>query len=122
MGPVMLDAHDDFDAAVYTAIVGYYRLSISAIRSALELVTIGTWAQVCGKSKESKQWQRGKIQLSLGRACDDLIRPTASLNDQLRSKVNDTLFDQRGVSSKGGWVRRIFGDISDYSHSRCVFQ
>jgi hypothetical protein len=42
MGSVMLDAHDDFDAALYTAIVGYYLLSNSAMRSALELLTIGS--------------------------------------------------------------------------------
>jgi hypothetical protein len=121
MGPVMLDAHDDFDAALYSAIVGYYRLSNSAMRSALELVTIGTWAQVCSKKKEFRQWQKGKIELSLGRACDGLVGPTSSLNDQLRLKLNDTLFNQRTMASKGGWVRRIFGDISDFSHSRPGF-
>lgn len=121
MGPVMLDAHDDFDAAAYNTIVGYYRLSISAMRSALELVTVGTWAQVCGKKREFKQWQKGKIELGLGRACDGLIGSTSSLNDQLRAKVNDTPFDQRALRSKGGFVRRLFGDISDYSHSRPGF-
>lgn len=108
MGPVMLDAHDDFDAAAYNTIVGYYRLSISAMRSALELVTVGTWAQVCGKKREFKQWQKGKIELGLGRACDGLIGSTSSLNDQLRAKVNDTPFDQRALRSKGG----LSGDSS----------
>jgi hypothetical protein len=121
MGPVMLDAHDDFDAALYTAIVGYYRLSNSAMRSALELVTIGAWAQVCNRKKEFRKWQRGKIELSLGRACDELVGATSALNDQLRMKVNDNLFDQRSPTSKAGSVRRIFGAISDFSHSRPGF-
>lgn len=121
MGPVMLDAYDDLDAALFTAIVGYYRLSNSAMRSALELVTIGTWAQVCGHRNEFKNWQKGKIELSIAKACDGLIGPTALLRDQLRHKVKDTLFEQRTQTSKGGYVRRLFGEISDYSHSRPGF-
>src|SRR5438445_6913569 len=42
----MLDAGDDFQSATYTALTGFYRLSVSALRSALELTTIGTCAQV----------------------------------------------------------------------------
>jgi hypothetical protein len=44
MFPVMLDAGDDFQAATCTALTGFYRLSIAALRSALELITIGAWA------------------------------------------------------------------------------
>jgi hypothetical protein len=65
MSTVMLDAHDDFDAALYNAITGFYGLANSTMRSALELVTIGTWAQVCGKKKEFEDWQKGKLELSL---------------------------------------------------------
>lgn len=121
MGAVMLDAHDDFDAAVFNAIVGYYRLSNSAMRSALELITIGTWAQTCSRRKEFQRWEKGKSELSLGRACDGLIGPTSSLNDELRRRVKDSLFDQRTPRSKAGWARRLFGEISDFSHSRPGF-
>lgn len=121
MGVVMLDAHDDFDAALYASIVGYYRLANTAMRSALELVAIGTWAQVCGRKKEFQKWQKGTIELSLGRACDGLIGPTSSLRDQLKDKVNDSLFDQRTQTSKGGSVRRLFSEVSDFAHSRPGF-
>ena len=52
MLPVMMDAHDDCDAALYSAITGYYRLANSAMRSALDLIAIGTWAKVYGKQRE----------------------------------------------------------------------
>lgn len=118
MLPVMMDAHDDFEAALYAAITGYYRLANSTMRSALELVGIGTWAKLCGKRSEFQKWQKGKIELSLGMACDGLIGATSALRNALKARVNDSLFDQKTNTTDGGWVRRTFGSISDFSHSR----
>jgi hypothetical protein len=119
MFPVTMDAHDELDAALYNAIVGYYRVANAAMRSALELVTIGTWAKMCGKQSEFDEWQKGRIELSLGTACDGLIGVTRSLKDELeRMGVDDTLFAQRTKISEGGWVRRSFSGISDWAHSR----
>jgi hypothetical protein len=118
MLPVMMDAHDDFEAALYAAITGYYRLANSTMRSALELVTIGTWAKLCCKRSEFKKWQKGKSELSLGMACDGLIGATAALRNALKTRVNDSLFDQKTNTTDGGWVRRAFSIISDFSHSR----
>ncbi len=118
MLPVMMDAHDDFEAALYAAVTGYYRLANSAMRSALELVAIGTWAKLCGKRSEFQKWQKGKIELSLGMACDGLIGATSALRNTLKNRVNDSLFDQKANTTDGGWVRRAFSSISDFSHSR----
>jgi hypothetical protein len=118
MLPVMLDAHDDCDAALYAAITGYYRLANSAMRSALELVAIGTWAKLCGKKSEFRKWEKGEIELSLGIACDGLIGATPALRTKLATRVNDSLFDQKTNTKGGGWVRQAFRDMSDFSHSR----
>jgi hypothetical protein len=118
MFTVMLDAADDFQAATYAALTGYYRLSISALRSALELVAIGTWAQISGKQREFGDWRAGRTTLSLGQACDGLIGGAGALEAQLRAEVSDSLFDQRGSGSEGGFVRRIYSGISDFAHSR----
>lgn len=118
MFTVMLDAGDDFQAATYTALTGYYRLSIAALRSALELVTIGTWAQVCGKQEEFSDWRAGKTALSFGQGCDGLIGGTTQLQTHLRTTVSDSLFDQKGVRSEGGFARRIYSGISNFAHSR----
>jgi hypothetical protein len=114
----MLDAGDDFQAATYTALTGYYRLSVTALRSALELTAIGAWAQVCGKTKQYEEWRKGKLTLSFGQACDGLIGGTAPLRDELRTTVNDTLFDQKAPPADGGYARRIFDGISNYAHAR----
>jgi hypothetical protein len=116
--PVMLDAGDDFQVATYTALTGFYRLSIAALRSALELVTIGTWAQVCGRHQEFRDWRAGKFPLSFGQACDGLAGATGTLGSHLRATVNDSLFDQRNPPDEGGFLRRIFSGISDFSHAR----
>jgi hypothetical protein len=118
MFPVMLDAGDDFQAATYTALTGFYRLSIAALRSALELVTIGAWAQVCGRHQEFRDWRAGRVPLSFGQACDGLSGGAADLEAHLRATVNNSLFGQRNPPDDGGFLRRMFGGISDFSHAR----
>jgi hypothetical protein len=114
---VMLDAGDDFQAATYVSLTGFYRLSVTAMRSALELVTIGAWAQICGKKNEFEDWRAGRTTLSLGRACDGLVSGARSLEQVLLATVNDTLFAQTS-SLGGGFVRRIFSGVSDFAHAR----
>jgi hypothetical protein len=116
--PAMLDAGDDFQSATYAALTGFYRLSASALRSALELTTIATWAQVTGKDGQFRAWRHGQSILSFGNACDGLIASTRKLQDHLRTTVNDSLFDQKTPATEGGFVRRIFDGLSDFLHSR----
>jgi hypothetical protein len=116
--PVMLDASDDFQAATYMALTGYYRLSVSAIRSALELIAIGAWAQVCSKHQEFAEWRAGRRQLSLGQACDGLICGAQDLESNLQQLIGDGLFAQKNANGDGGFVRRMFSGISDFTHSR----
>lgn len=118
MQPVILDASDDLQAATYNALVGYYRLSIAALRSALEIVTIGAWGETRGKSKEFVHWRNGRYAASFGMACDGLIRAADSLEAGLRTAVKDSLFDQRTPQSEGGFARRLYDGISDFAHSR----
>ena len=115
--PAMLDASDDFQSSAYTALTGFYRLSISALRSALELITIAAWAQICGKDDEYRAWRSGKATLSFGQGCDGLIGQVEHPRN-IRVDVNDTLFDQKTPSCEGGFARRIIDGLSNFSHSR----
>lgn len=121
MNDVMLDSTDDFQCAQYLALTGFYRNSIAAVRSAVELITIGTWAQACRKKQEFRDWRARKVPLSLGIACDGLIAGAAPLRKHLASTVNDTLFDQKTPLGEGGFVRRSFSGISEFSHGRPGF-
>lgn len=118
MFSVMLDAGDDLQAAIYTALTGFYRLSVTNLRSALELMTIGAWCQLCAKQTEFQDWRSGKLQLSFGQACDGLCGSTPALRQHLETIVNDNLFDQKNPNDEGGFARRIYSGISEFSHSR----
>jgi len=118
LSPAMLDAGDDFQSATYAALTGFYRLSVSALRSALELMTIATWGQVAGEDAEYSAWRQGRSTLSFGKACDGLIASTRKLQEHLRATVNDGLFDQKTSATEGGFARRIFDGMSAFSHSR----
>jgi hypothetical protein len=126
MSPVMLDAHDEMQAAIYNCLTGYYRFSVGGMRNVLELVAIGCWAEVCGKKKEFLEWRKAKIPLGLGTACDGLMRGAASLESHLKATVNDSLFSHKntaakGLAAEGGYVRRIFSGLSEFAHSRPTF-
>ncbi len=120
-GPKMLQKKERALAPAkssFAALTGYYRLSISAMRSALELVAIGAWAEVCGKRQEFNDWRAGKRTLSLGQACDGLISGARKIENNLRQIVDDTLFEQESPRGEGGFVRRILGGISSFTHAR----
>ena len=104
MFPAMLDAGDDFQAATYTALTGFYRLSIAALRSALELTTISAWAQVCMKHQEFRRWRTGKSPVSFGQACDGLCGETVALRTHLRATVDDNLSTRRRRATKAAFA------------------
>lgn len=116
--PVMLDAFDDLKAGIFNSLFGWYRFSIAGMRNVLELMAIGCWADVCQEKQKFTDWQDGKIALSLGQACDGLIHGAAALEAHLENTVGDNLFSQKTAKSDGGFLRRAFSGISEYSHSR----
>lgn len=114
----MLDAADEFQSATFAALTGFYRLSATALRSALEVTTVATWLCVSHRGSDFRAWRRGKAVFSFGQACDGLIAPTALLRGHLRLTVNDSLFDQKTLAAEGGFARRIYDGLSDFSHAR----
>jgi len=118
LSPAMLDAGDDFQASTYAALTGFYRLSVSALRSALEIMTIAAWLKLADRKADYRAWRNGEKTLSFGQACDGLISATAGLHKALRRSVKDSLFDQRTPSAEGGFARRIYGGMSEFAHSK----
>lgn len=119
----MLDAADELQAAIFTALHGFYRPSIACARNALELVTIGSSCQALRLKDKFREWRDGKAEFSFGSACDFLIGADAlrSLRAALAEKFKDSLFDQKTPTSAGGWIRRLYAMLSDYAHSRPDF-
>lgn len=116
----ILDATDEFQAVTFNALHGYYRQAIGCLRNALEQVIIGTYCQVCGKANEFTQWRAGQVQVSFGQACDGLAGAASvqPLNAHIRTTLGDSIFDQKTKANPGGWARRLYSELSDYSHTR----
>jgi hypothetical protein len=123
MTTVLLDAHDDFQAALFNAMTGYYRLSVTATRAALEALAIGAWCQTSAKRDDFKKWRSGKTKLEFNNACQGLHAAVAPLENYLAAKCGDNLFRIRDIKAgiSAGLVRRLFGDLSEYAHGRPQF-
>lgn len=116
----ILDAADEFQAATFNALHGYYRPAIGCLRNALEQITIGTYCQVCGKATDFAQWKAGQIKISVAQSCDGLagsalVQP---LNAHLQTALSDSIFNQKTKTNKGGWARRLYDELSNYAHTR----
>jgi hypothetical protein len=118
----MLTASEEFDAATFTALHGFYRPSIGCARNAPEVVTAGCACQTLKLHEELKAWQDGSDEFGFGRACDLLINAESlrELRRLLADRLHDSLFDQ-GPRDGRGWVRRLYDQLSNYVHSRPGF-
>ena len=120
----LLDAADEFKATTFNSLNGYYRQAISCLRSAIELITIGTYCQICGETDKYNEWRGGKGNgITFGEACDNLGRTASvkALDLYLSKNLGDTIFAQKTPTSAGGWARRLYSDLSNYSHTRPGF-
>lgn len=119
----ILDAADEFQAASFNALHGYYRPAIGCLRNALEQITIGTYCKVCDQATDFAQWKDGQITISFGKSCDGLARAASvqSLNAHLQTALSDSIFNQRTEANRGGWARRLYDELSDYAHTRPGF-
>jgi hypothetical protein len=119
----ILDAADEFQAATFNALHGYYRQAIGCLRNALEQITIGTYCQACRRMTDFAQWKAGQSKMTFGQACDRLAgaAPLQQLNAHLQTTLNDSIFNQKTQAYKGGWARRLYAELSDYAHTRPGF-
>jgi len=119
-----LDSSDDFQASTYIALVGFYRIAISALRSVVEHTTIGLHLQLSRGDQESfVNWLEGDTDTRFGWAADFLpghpvIR---DYEDRLFQATGDRLFTQKPRKSKSndgaGLARRIFSELSSLTHA-----
>jgi len=120
MWEVMLDAADELQASLFNALCGYYRVSATCLRSALELTTIGAHCQLWDRKSEFDRWRNGKCTIKFGTACDNLGRhpQVKSLEEYLQQQMHYSLFKQKSpVNPEGSWARRLFSELSDFAHS-----
>lgn len=118
-----MNASDEFQAATFNALGGYYRVAIGCLRSSLESITIATYCQARAAKSEYEEWQKGERDIGFGEACDKLITAQCvqPLSKALLTQCGTDLFRQGQGKGQAGWVRRLYSGLSNYSHSRPGF-
>jgi len=121
----ILDAADEFQAATFNSLHGYYRQAFGCLRNALEVMTIAAYYQIQMRYGIFREREAGKIQIGFGEACDGLVNAPRlkALRTRLRQQLNDSIFDPRTkTADSGGWARRLYSSLSEYEHSRPKFR
>jgi hypothetical protein len=115
----MVDVMDEFLASIFLLLHGFYRQSISALRNVLETTLVGTYLQLSDDRSAFDSWRAG-MEFGFGQAADRVsgIPAVVAFESRLRSAVGDDLFSQRSPSWTGGWSRRLYKRLCEYSHSR----
>jgi hypothetical protein len=89
----------------------------------LELVAIACACESLKLREQFEAWQDGTQEFGFGEACTRLngAQSLQKLRNRLTNGWNDSLFDQRKGKTPGGWLRRLYAGLSNYSHSRPGF-
>lgn len=116
---VASDVSDELQASIFCSLAGYYRVAFSCLRNVIEQMTVALQLEVSGDVALFQSWLEGEKELKLGWAAD-LLPQNANvfaLESRWKATANDDLFSQKGHgSSGGGFVRRLFSELSKFTH------
>lgn len=124
----MIDITDEIQGSLFNLLHGYYRVSASCLRNALELSLYGLYFQTMDNYDNAFKWLSGgnedlkifsHIQ-GLGNVCNQLTKPKQfnQLNFILKKKLGYSLFNQKSGELKPGLSRQLHSKLSKYVHSR----
>ena len=115
----MLEVYDDLEAVIFNLLHGYYKQSFQALRSVLDNTVIGSYLETTGQKILGEEWITGQGEIRFGDACTSLQNyPAINELESFLKKENDNLFQPKHKSYQGGLARRLFSNLSKYSHSR----
>ena len=100
----MLDAVDCFRASTFDSLHGYYRSALSNLRSALELVAIGSLGNLSPNDRDYLRWKKQNVG-SL---------PFSSAMKKLRGDAPR----QALIFTPNGWLGALYQELCAYTHSR----
>ena len=116
---VACDASDELQASIFCSVTGYYRVAFSCLRNVIEQMTVALQLELSGGLDRFQGWLDGQEELKLGWAADLLPKnaSVSALESHLRITIDDDLFSQKGQGRLGGgFVRRLFGELSAFTH------
>jgi hypothetical protein len=119
---VLFPAYEDFDASIYNALTGYYRVAFSSLRNVVENFTIALQLELSGDGAKFQSWIAGNVELHFREAEGVVLQIKAVCELEAHFKkagIADNLFRKRKTnrsSDPGGFSRRLFGKLSKYTH------
>lgn len=86
-------------------------------------MTIGLHLELTGNHKVFLDWLNGDQELKFGWAADNLARDPAiqDIEKKLISIIGDSLFNQKTSKTKAGFARRLFKELSQFTHGGPAF-
>ncbi|CAB3773915.1 MULTISPECIES: hypothetical protein [Burkholderia] len=101
----LLDAADCFQCANFNFLHGFYRAAIAELRTAFELVLIGTYGSLNPDNEDYISWKSGKSDLNFGRC-------RKRLSGSLRKEQIKWIFGDRDL------LATTYQTLCNYTHSR----
>jgi|SRR5215831_8072893 len=102
----LLEAADCFQGAIFNFIHGFYRTTLAELRTALELVMIGTYGSLYPTDKDYLQWKGGKSEIF------GYTRCRKRLLGNLKKEQAKWMFED------GELLAATFQKLSSYAHAR----
>jgi hypothetical protein len=105
---------DELQASIFTMMTGFYRQSISALRSAVEALVRGIYFHLFPDPRMFKRWADGDLgeQVSFDRARSRLARTEPF------SLFNNVPGEITSLMKQDGWVDFLYRTFSGFSHGR----
>jgi hypothetical protein len=117
VGEAMMESADDFAVALFNLLHGFYKPAISALRNALEVVTL---ACACGGdgAKKWREWREG-ADVKFKLECDSLqsLPNYRELEEQARQAMGTSVFAGDNGSGRNAWARNLYRRLSQFSHA-----
>jgi len=115
----MMDAADDFDAALFNLLHGFYKQAIAALRNALEGLTIASCCEITGDRVIQAAWEDGK-EIRFREACDKLASSPCfrDLENKACGAARTSIYVGDNGSGRNAWARDLYWRLSRFSHAR----
>jgi hypothetical protein len=114
----MMDSADDFAVALFNLLHGFYKPSISALRNALEAMTLACACEAGGGSRKWDAWRAGE-QIKFKLECDKLqaLPKFRALEDKAREAAGVSIY-AGDDSGRNAWARNLYQRLSKFAHAR----
>lgn len=111
------DASEYFEASIYSALTGYYRLAHTSLRAVVENMTFGLAFELNPDDEEYGGWLEGNMLRFDGAVQRAAKQPRVGILEcHLAGVTSDSLYRSRHSSRGEGLARRLHRKLSKFAH------